>query len=95
MIDANGSITPTLFSLNQVSENTEGSWIVMTLEYLNNLGFSDLLYLNDQKQISRVIIKQNREYNLERTDIESITVEFPEMAGDILRRNEFLKNNVF
>jgi hypothetical protein len=93
MIDSSGNITPALLTFKPVNENTGEDTKVVTLEFLNGKGFSDLLYLNDDNQISKEIIQHESTYKLERTDIESIEAEFPDQAGDIINQNQLLDSN--
>lgn len=90
IIDADGKITPTLASVIEDEENvtaSEDAAYVIKLEFLDGQGFYQIVYLNDKRQITKVIIQQNKRYILESTSIEDIAREFPDRADFISQRN--------
>jgi hypothetical protein len=92
-IEANGKIIPTLIAAIEVAEDMSAddeTAYVFKLELLDGRGFSELLYLNDRKQIYKRLARQDNMYILERTDTETIVREFPEQAEQVLRNNQML-----
>jgi hypothetical protein len=57
---------------------------VFGIEYLDGRGFSEQVYLDGQRRISRMLLRQEVTYTIERTDAEDILREFPKMGGLIL-----------
>jgi hypothetical protein len=66
---------------------------ILKLELLNGDGLSELVYLNDQKQISKMLLQRETVYILESTSVENIMRQFPERAEYLLRENKILKQN--
>jgi hypothetical protein len=97
-IEPDGKITPTLISrtdahspaaLQSQSSETdvakEETVYVFEVEILDGRGFSERVYLNSQKQISKMLLQQESIYTLERTSAENILREFPEQGSYILQ----------
>jgi hypothetical protein len=87
IIEATGKIIPTLLTAIETTEGItadEDAAFAFELELLDGRGFSERLYLNDQKQVYKRLARQDSLYILERTDAENIASEFPEHAGRIL-----------
>ena len=61
---------------------------VFRVEFLDGRGFSEKVYLDDQRQISRRLIEQEGTYTLERTSAENILREFPEQGSYILQKKD-------
>jgi hypothetical protein len=59
---------------------------VFKVELLNGRGFSEQVYLDDQRQISKRLLQQEDTYTIERTVAENILREFPEQ-GSLLLQN--------
>jgi len=94
IIEATGKIIPTLLTAIETTEVTtadEDAAYVFELELLDGRGFSEKLFLNDQKQVYKRLASQDNLYILERTSAENIAREFPEHAERILRNNQSLK----
>jgi hypothetical protein len=94
IIDDEGKIIPTFLAQIEAEEDMtsdEDAAYIFELEFLDGRGFSGQLYLNDQKQVYKRLIRQNNVYFLERTSAENIAREFPEHADRILRNNRMLR----
>jgi len=97
-IDASGKIIPTFISAIEATEDTvaqqsaddENTAYLFELELLDGRGFSEQIFLNNQKQAYKRLARQDNIYILERTDAESIAREFPEHAEYVLRSNRML-----
>ncbi|MGA1979426.1 MAG: hypothetical protein ABSG99_02520 [Sedimentisphaerales bacterium] len=61
---------------------------VFRVELMDGRGFSEQVYLDDQRRISRILLQQESTYTLERTSTENILREFPEQGGYILQRKD-------
>lgn len=95
IIDADGKITPTLIS--EIEKNTadENTPYVIKLDLLDGQGFSQLIYLNNNRQIAKVILQQNKRYILETATQADIVKEFPERADFLTQKSNILQDNVF
>lgn len=100
IIEADGKITPALvsridtprpFALQNRSSGAavtqEEAAYVFRVELLDGRGFSEQVYLDDQRRISRRLLKQEG-ISLERTSTENILREFPEQGSYILQRKD-------
>ena len=114
-IEADGTITPRFISRieaedyappSATSRSEEKAAYVLRVEFLGRRGFSEQVYLNSQKQISRILmgtpttikgvwrpLRHENAYVLERTSAENILREFPEQADYILQKNKMLKQD--
>ncbi len=61
---------------------------VFRMEFLDGRGFSEQVYIDDQRRISKRLLQQESTYTLERTSAESILREFPEQGSYILQRSD-------
>ena len=61
---------------------------VFRVELLDGREFSEQVYLDDQRQISRRLLQQESTYTLERTSAENILREFPEQGSYILQKKD-------
>ncbi len=96
IIEADGTIVPTIISRikpKDIAAAGEETAYVLKLEFLDGRDFSELVYLDDQKQISKRLLHRKDIFILERTDAESILRQFPERADYILEKNKMLKQN--
>jgi hypothetical protein len=87
IIEATGKIIPTLLTAIESTEDMaadEDAAYAFELELLDGRGFSERLYLNEQKQVYKRLARHDSLYILERTGAENIASEFPEHAGRIL-----------
>jgi hypothetical protein len=84
IIGADGKITPALISRDAY---------VFKVELLNGRGFSEQVYLDDQKQISRRLLQQEDTYTLERTTAEDILREFPEQGSFLQNKDKIPDQN--
>jgi len=69
---------------------------VFRLDFLDGRGFSQQLYLDDQRRISKILLRQERIYLLERTSLKDIVGQFPERADYILgalQKNKMLEQS--
>jgi hypothetical protein len=88
LIEAGGKIVPTY-----ISRNETGNWetaYVFDLEFHDDQGLSQRVFLDEQKQIYKSLIQREIVYVFERTTAEEIVKEFPERAPQILRNNQKL-----
>ncbi|GAF83679.1 unnamed protein product, partial [marine sediment metagenome] len=90
IIDSDGQITPTLISRIEAEEEPA---YVLEVEFLDGRGFSEQVYLDNQKQVSKILLQQKSLFILERTSAENILREFPEQANYILQKNKMLEQN--
>jgi hypothetical protein len=101
IIEADGKITPALISRIEVSpsfasqnQNSgaevagEEAAYVFRVELMDGRGFSEQVYLDDQRRISRRLLQQESTYTLERTSAENIIREFPEQSSYILQKKD-------
>jgi hypothetical protein len=81
IIEATGKIIPTLLSAIDTKDTIdadEDTTYAFELELLDGRVFSEQLYLNDQQQIYKRLVRQDVLYILESTSAENIAKEFPE-----------------
>ena len=94
MIGTDGKVTPAFISgiekENDIAADDEAAY-VLKLELLDGRGFSENIYLDDQKQIYRRILRQKDVYVAESASMEDIMREFPEQAEYTLRKNRMLE----
>lgn len=101
IIEADGKITPAHISRIEVSplfasqNRSSGADVVQKeaaylfgMDFLDGRGFSEQVYLDDQRRISRMLLQQENTYILERTDAENILREFPEQGSYILQKKD-------
>lgn len=86
IIDGGGRISPAFFSFKPADSNSVNSSNTVTLEFLDGRTAKELFYLDDENRI----IKTNGEYNLKRTDTDSIDKEFPGQTGFITQQKKLL-----
>jgi hypothetical protein len=94
MIEATGNIIPTFLAKIEAEEDMtsdEDAAYIFELELLDGRGFSERLFLNDQKQVYKRLVRQDNLYILERTSAENIAREFPGHAERILRNSRLLR----
>jgi hypothetical protein len=93
IIEDDGKISPAIVSKTDVAK--EEAAYVFRMELLDGRGFSEQLYLDDQGQISKILLRRENTHTLERTGAEDILREFPEKGGYILRKkDEIMKNSL-
>ncbi len=97
IIDSDGKITPVLISRIEMdsspasksrssgTDSAQGDAYVFRIEFFDGRGFSEQVYLDDQRRISKMLLRQEITYILERTDAENILREFPEQGRYILQ----------
>jgi hypothetical protein len=105
-IEADGKIAPALISKiethRRFASQNQSSGAVVTgeeaayafrVEFLDGRGFSEQVYLDDQRRISRILLRQEG-ISLERTSKENILREFPEQGSYILQsKDKMLEQN--
>ena len=95
VIDADGTILPTLVSrveAEDIAADEEAAYI-FGVEFLDGSGVSQRIYLDDQRQIVKRILRQEAIYTIERASIESILRQFPERTDYILQKNKMLEQS--
>jgi hypothetical protein len=95
LIDADGKITPTLISVTEEDTDDQDTPYVIKLDLLDGEGFSQLIFLNDHRQITRVIVQRNKRYVLEAATRADIVREFPERADFLTQKSNIFQDNVF
>jgi hypothetical protein len=88
LIDVSGQIIPMYISRIETA-SPEAAYI-FDVELLDGQGFSQQVYLDEQRQIYRSLIRRENTYVLERTSKENIMREFPEHARRFLRNGRML-----
>ena len=94
IIEDTGNIIPAFLAKIEEAEDMtsdEDAAYIFELKFLDGRGFSQRIYLNDQKQIYKRLARQNDLYTLEITSAENIAREFPEHADRILRNDLSLR----
>ncbi|MHC4542756.1 MAG: hypothetical protein ACYS74_23755 [Planctomycetota bacterium] len=91
VIEANGTITPTLVC--QIEAAKDAAY-VFELTLLDGRGFSEQVFLNEQRQIDGALLRQQETYRLERTTAESVAREFPEYAQRFLPSRQTLNRSL-
>ena len=93
-IEPNGTITATLLQKIEAKDTAaKEAAYVLKMDFLDGRGFSELIYLDSQKQIFKSLLRQKDTFTVERTGRKNILAQFPEKAGYILQKNEFLEQN--
>jgi hypothetical protein len=93
IIRPDGTIAPTFISRIE-SEDTaadEGAGYILEVGFLCEGGFSEQVYLDGKKQISKKVFRLETASVLERVAQEDIIKEFPERADFILQKSNPLK----
>jgi len=96
VIDSEGKITPTLISRIEGKDKTieeEEAVYLLSLELLDGREFSEQVSLDRQKHISRILLRQNNIYILERSSAEDVSRQFPEHSEYILQKNKMQGQN--
>lgn len=86
IVEAEGRIIPALFSRIEVEDIAAGEEYayVFEVKLLNGRGFSERIYLDERKRVSKRILQQEDLYTLERTDLEDVLRRFPQWTDFIL-----------
>jgi hypothetical protein len=86
IVDAEGRIIPAFVSRIEVEDIAAGEEYAYAFEVklLNGRGFSERVYLDERKRISKRILQQEDLYTLERTDLEEVLRRFPQWTDFIL-----------
>ena len=96
VIKTDGTITPTIISKIEVDKAAAGeseAVYALKAEFLDGLGFSEQIFFDNQKQVSKTLLRQREIYTVERTSAKNIIKEFPERADYILQKNKLLKKD--
>ncbi len=94
MVEAHGKITPMFVSKIKAAKDNAGGQdaaYVFKLELLDGRGFYEQVYLDEQKQIYKMLLQQQEMYIVERRTAEDIIREFPGYAQYVLRSHQMLK----
>ncbi|UCF43170.1 MAG: hypothetical protein JSV99_11430, partial [Planctomycetota bacterium] len=86
IIEPEGTIVPVVVSKAEPEDFAadEDVAYVFTVEFLDGQGFSEWLYLDEQRHISKRLLRHGGIYLIERTSAENIAKQFPEWADYIL-----------
>ena len=96
IIEADGKITPTLIARIEPQGPAAGegeAGYVLTVELLNGRGFYEQVYLDNQKRISKRLLRQEGTYILERTSQKEILRQFPKWSDYILQKKKILEQD--
>ncbi len=87
IIQPEGTILPVLVSTAEPKDFAAEKDVayVFTVEFLDGQGFSEWLYLDGQRLISKRLLRRGGIYLVERSGAENIAREFPERADHILK----------
>jgi len=91
VITAEGTVSPTLICAKQLerpNRTDQGPQYQFTVKLLDGSGFLEVVSLNRQKEISRIVLKHDHVLTLERTTAEDIIRLFPEQADYIMQAPE-------
>jgi len=114
-IEAEGTIMPRFISRIEAEDRftpaeagaaEKEAAYVLRVEFLSGQGFSERIYLDNQKQISKILVETPKVtkgvwrplqrkgvYILERTNIKDILRQFPKQADYILQKNKMLEQS--
>jgi len=94
IIDAEGAIIPAVISRieGQQPPAAEEAAYVFKVELLDGQGFSEQVYLDSQRWVSKRLLQQENIYTIERSSAENVLKQFPERA-DFLLRKKMLEQN--
>lgn len=95
IIDAEGAIIPAVISRiegQQPPAAEEEAAYVLKVEFLDGQGFSEQVYLDSQRQVSKRLLQQENIYTIERSSAENVLKQFPERAEFILRKKMLEQN---
>ena len=93
VVDAEGKILPAFFArvrTEDLSASQDFSYL-FRLELLDGRGFSQQIYLDDQKQVIRKMVRHGFIYTLERASVDDILGQFPERADYITQKHRLLE----
>jgi hypothetical protein len=93
IIEADGKISPMLVSGIETKKDvaTDEVTYLLELELLDGRGYSEQVFLNEEKQVFKKLIHQRDTYILESTTSEDIMGRFPEWTEYILQADKMLK----
>ena len=95
IIDAEGAIIPAVISRiegQQPPAAEEEAAYVLKVELLDGQGFSEQVYLDSQRQVSKRLLQQESIYTIERSSAENVLKQFPKRADFILRKKMLEQN---
>lgn len=86
IIEPEGTILPLLVSKAEPKDfaGDEDAAYVLTVEFLDGQGFSESLYLDEQRRVLKRLLRRGGRYLIERTSAEDIAEQFNERADYIL-----------
>lgn len=85
IIQADGVITPVLIS--KVKPPFDADYM-LEVEFLNNSEMPQQIFLDNQKQISKILLYQDVVFTIKRASKEDILREFPQRAEYIIQKNK-------
>jgi hypothetical protein len=91
VVDAEGKILPAFFArvrTEDISASQNFSYL-FRLELLDGRGFSQQIYLDDQRRVIRKVARHGFIYTLEQASVDDILEEFPEKADYIKQKHQF------
>jgi hypothetical protein len=88
IIQSDGTITPTLISRTETKNLPADANFANTfrLEFLNGQDFSEQVYLDGSRRISKILLQQDNLYIIERADVKDIFEKFPYQAERVLQK---------
>jgi hypothetical protein len=89
IVDAEGKILPAFFARVRTEDllASQNFSYLFRLELLDGRGFSQQIYLDDQRRIIRKVVRHGFIYTLERASVDDILEEFPERADYITQKH--------
>ena len=84
-IEPDGTISPVFVSKGKTPLNTG---YMLEIEFLNNSKISQQMFLDNKKEVSRILFRQDGVYTIERANKEDILREFPQRADYILQKEK-------
>ena len=96
VIENDGTIVPALISRIEAEDSAtdeERAQYILKVELLDGRGYTELVYLDSQRHISKRLSLYKRGLILERATVENILRQFPERADYILQKNKMLEQN--
>jgi hypothetical protein len=88
IIQSDGTIVPTLISRIETKnipadENFAGAFKV---EFLSGQGYSEKVYLDGNRQITKILLQQENLYIIERAEVQNIFEKFPRQGESVLQK---------
>jgi hypothetical protein len=95
IIDAEGQILPAHIRRIQSSKHEDAgtAGYEFELELLDGRGYTEKLYLDEQRRVSRRLVRHELIHSIERSSLENVLKEFPERADYVLQTGMLTERN--